>query len=71
MILLHANNKITDHGLINTFVIGYLGSIEVKLASCQISIFLLVSVAEQTGFLKMRHVYPYEPGHVIFNNVAF
>ena len=51
--LLHVNNKGADKplqsDLISTFVIHYLESIVIKLAPCKISIFLLVSVAEQAG----------------------
>ena len=55
--------------LISTFVIHYLESIIVSLAPCKISIFWLVSVAEQTGlsisllealrtgFVKLRPIY--------------
>ena len=48
------NNKGADqpghpHSLISTFVIRLLKSIISKLATSKISIFLLVSVAEETG----------------------
>ena len=55
--------------LISTFVILYLESIVVSLAPCKISIFWLVSLAEQTGlsisllealrtgFVKLRPIY--------------
>ena len=47
-----SNNKGTDqpahpHRLISAFVIRFLGSIISKLATCKISIFQLVSVAEE------------------------
>ena len=49
-----ANNKGDDqpthkHRLISAFVICSLESIVDKLATCEISIFKLVSVAEETG----------------------
>ena len=65
------NNKGTDqpahaHRLIRTFIIRFLQSIISKLAIRKLSLFLLVSVAEQaglrlsetpkTGFLTMRHI---------------
>ena len=55
-------------GLINTFVFHFLDSIICKLATCEISIFKLVSVAEEaglhlalsetpkTGFIAMRPI---------------
>ena len=50
-----ANNKGADQPahprrLISAFVIRFLGSIISKLATCEISIFKQVSVAEETGF---------------------
>ena len=69
-----SNNKGTDqpahrYSLISAFVILILESIISRLATSEISIFLLVCVAEQaglnlslteipqTGFLTMRHIY--------------
>ena len=56
LILMHANNKGADqpvhpHSLISTFVILPLVACDIvsKLASCEIPILLLVSVAEQAG----------------------
>ena len=68
-----ANNKGADqpahpHSLISAFVIHYLESKVASLLTCKISIFYLVSVAEQTsfeshffgnnedGFCRVRHI---------------
>ena len=49
-----ANNKVADQpahlrSLINAFVIRFLKSIVSRIATNEISVFLLVSVAEETG----------------------
>ena len=71
-----ANNKGVDQpahprSLISAFVIRFLGSKIIQLAASELSIFKLVSVAEQdglalairetpkTGFLAMRHILLY------------
>ena len=47
--LLHVNNKGADQPLISHFLIRFLENIIFKLATVVISIFYLVSVAEETG----------------------
>ena len=71
-----ANNKGVDQpahprSLISAFLIRFLGSKIIQLAASELSIFKLVSVAEQdgltlairetpkTGFLAMRHILLY------------
>ena len=54
--LMHANNKGPDqpahpHSLISAFVIPYLESVVLKLAPCNISLFWLVALADQTYLL--------------------
>ena len=56
--LLYANNKGADQpshrrSLISTFVICFLESLIVSLATCEITIFKLVSINEQTGLSLM------------------
>ena len=53
------NNKGADQpahlrSIVSTFVVHLLDSITSKLASCKISIFLLVSVAEQVGLSLIK-----------------
>ena len=78
--LLHVTNKVADQpahprSLISAIAIRLLESMIAKVATCKLSIFLLVAVAEQTGkfghYLVGNHkeMFSRNPGHALMLNL--
>ena len=70
------NNNCADqpahpHSLISAFVIHFLESIVCRLATNKISIFELVSVAEENGVGNPEDRFPHVPAHMVWTNNNF